>query len=252
MLYLTSPILQYHSNILHAFTTRHGGQSALAYACNNLAFHVGDNTRTVLSNHEHLARQLGYNRASLVHMRQIHSNRVVRVDRSFDFSTPPECDALITDEPDLPLMVMVADCTPILLYDPVAKAVAVIHAGRAGAFKKIVNETVIAMHAAFGSRASDLIAVLGPAICATCYEINETIFEEARRAGTAQEVIRSDGRYFLDIRAVLERQLKASGIKPEKIDHIRQCSSCEHEHFFSYRADGGTTGRMAGVIMLRH
>ncbi len=236
---------------MHIFTTRHGGNSSEPYDTNNLGFHVDDDTESVLQNHHDLAANQDYEWKRLIHMRQIHSDRVIQVDEGHDFTSPPECDAIITNRPDIPLMVMVADCTPILLYDTKQHACAAIHAGRAGAFKNIIGKTIDAMGEAFQTDPKDLIAALGPSICHECYEVNETIYTEACSVNAEHAMACRNGKWYLDVRAILHRQLQEAGLKEEAIEHIDRCSACENQEFFSYRADGGRTGRMAGVIMLK-
>jgi hypothetical protein len=237
--------------LIHAFTCRLDGISDTPYNSNNIAFHVGDKEDDVIINHKKLAKTLHYTRSKLVHMVQIHSDMVVKVDETHDFYHPPTCDALITDRTDIPLMVMVADCTPILLYDAKHHAIAVIHAGRAGAFNNILNNTINAMHECFSSEGKDIIAVLGPSICQACYEVNATIYNEAQRLGYSDALLQREEKYFLDVNTIVYKQLLECGVLEAHIEVVPHCSACEHETFFSYRCDGGITGRQAGIIMLR-
>ncbi len=248
---LQSSLLQQFPNILHTFTTRHGGQSKIPYDSNNIAFHVGDNETDVLANHQYLADALGYDIDRLIHMRQIHSDHISIVDESFDFNTPPECDALVTNTPNLPLMVMTADCTPILLYDPKRKVIAVVHAGRAGAFNNILSKTIKSMRKSFQSNPTDITAVLGPSICQPCYEVNDAIHKEAKKLKLAYAVQKKERNCFLDVKTILNKQLRQAGILTAHIEDINRCTACEHDIFFSYRADEGRTGRMAALIMLK-
>ena len=238
-------------DLLHAYTGRAGGESRAPYASLNLAYHVGDAPADVDRNHARLADRLGYDVRRLVHMRQIHSDRIVRCTPDMDFDTRPECDALMTDLPGQPLMVMVADCTPVLLYDPVRRAVAAVHAGRAGALKNIVGKTVSAMRQAYGSDPANLLAALGPSIHACCYEIGPEVAREVAEAGYASALQRRDGHDFLDVNRIVTAQLREARLEPEHINDTAPCTACRNDTLFSYRADGGTTGRQAGIIMLK-
>jgi len=237
------------AQVTACFTTRHGGISKVPYSDANLAFHVGDNPDDVLKNHDLLADKLGFNRHSLIHMRQIHSDKIVIVDESLNFDTPPECDALITNIPNIPLMVMSADCTGILIYDPIHKAIGAVHAGRAGALNGILPKTIEAMHQAFKSHKEDLHIVLGPSIGGCCYEVNETIAQECEKKGYANALRREDEKVFLDVNTILLAQLKELEIK--NVEVINHCTSCRCDEYFSYRAEEQRTGRLAGVIILR-
>ncbi len=248
---IQSTLLLQHPNILHTFTTRFGGVSKHPFGSNNIAFHVGDDEEDVRTNQLLLANLIGYDLNRLTHMRQIHSDEIVIVDETFTFERPPECDALITELIERPLMVMTADCTPILLYDPIKQVVAAIHAGRAGAFKDIVTKTITKMQEHFQSDSVDIIAVLGPSIGVCCYEVDSKIDAEASSLGLGFAIRKEQGRYFLDVNMILKKQLSKAGVLPSNLEEIDQCSSCQNESLFSYRADGKKTGRMAAVIGLK-
>ncbi|MDA3946400.1 MAG: peptidoglycan editing factor PgeF [Helicobacteraceae bacterium] len=252
MYYLSSKQLQKHPQITHTFTTRHGGVSTAPFDSNNLAFHVGDDADVVRQNHALLAKQLDYDLERLVHMRQIHSDIVVIVDPEVhNFDNPPECDALVTDKPGIPLMVMTADCTPVLLFDPIQNVIAVAHAGRAGAVKGIVPKTIEKMCSDFGSSIEDINVVLGPSIHGCCYEVGKQIAQAVFEDGFGFAVIAREGSYYLEVNAIIKKQLEDLGIKKEKLEDINICNACENQDFFSYRADKQKTGRIAGVLMLK-
>lgn len=248
---VTSALLSSTGSVTACFTTRHGGVSKPPYTSANLAFHVGDAAADVLSNHDRLAGILGYERARLVHMRQIHSDRIIAVDETYGFDSPPECDALITDRPGIALMVMSADCTPILLYDPQTRSIGAVHAGRAGALNAILPKTIEAMCFNYGSRIENILVSMGPSIKGCCYEVNPAIATEAEAKGYADALRTKDKKVFLDVNTILLTQLERMGIAKERIEVIGACTSCESDTYFSYRADKQHTGRIAGVIILR-
>lgn len=248
---ITPALLSPFTDVIAVFTTRHGGISKAPYESANLAFHVGDNPHDVVANHDLLAHTLGYNRNRLIHMRQIHSDQIVIVDETLDFDTPPECDALITNRPGTPLMVMSADCTPILIYDPIHRAIGAVHAGRAGALNAILSKTIEAMDKAFGCDQSDLHIVMGPSIGGCCYEVNETIALECAALGYESALQRGEEKVFLDVSTILLQQLKGMNIPSQQIEVMEECTSCKNNEYFSYRADKQHTGRIAGVIILR-
>lgn len=184
-------------------------------------------------------------------MRQIHSNSIVSVNSSMNFETPPQCDALITNCWDIPLMVMSADCTPILLYDPINHAIGAVHAGRAGALNRILPLTLEAMNKNYGTALSDIQIVFGPSIQGCCYEINETIAHDVKDKGYEEALIRTKEKVSLDVNTILHLQLKALGISSQQVETSNQCTSCNCHEYFSYRAEEQHTGRIAGVIFLR-
>lgn len=241
----------YTDRVGHAITTREGGVSQPPFHSLNLAYHVGDNKAHVDQNHELLAEAMGYDVRQIVHMRQVHGNGVFRVDATYDYSFVPECDALITDLPETPLMVMVADCIPILFYDPEHHAVAAVHAGRSGLFKGVIPATLDAMQKAYGSRPETILACLGGSIHACCYEVGEAIVSEAERLGFGYAVEKRDGKWYLDNVTIADRQLESGGIKKEHVEMMPVCTGCQSDTLFSYRKENQTTGRFAGVIFLK-
>jgi len=248
---LRSVLLSSYPVLTHTFTSRNGGVSKVPYQSNNLAFHVGDKVKDVLMNHKDLAQKLGYELSALVHMRQIHSDKIIIVDPEVhNFDNPPECDALITNLTDIPLMVMVADCTPVLIFDPVQKVIAVAHAGRAGAIKGIIPKTIQKMHTSFGSSIDDILVVLGPSIGSCCYEVGEKIAEEVTEQGCDFAVKTIKGHFFLDVNAILHHQLQQLGLNGKQVEDKSVCNACHHDTYFSYRADQQVTGRFSGLLML--
>ena len=252
MIFKKSTLLNSYKQIQHLFTTRKDGISKSPFNSNNLAFHVGDKHEDVIQNHLQLAKQMGYKHTDLVHMRQIHSDKIIIVDPDIhNFDNPPECDALITDQVNIPLMVMTADCTPVLFFDSVKNIIAVAHAGRAGAIKGIIPKTIKKMCSSFGSKRENITVVLGPSIHGCCYEVGEKVAKEVIEDGYDFAVIAKDGHYYLEVNAIIHRQLREVGIKRENIEDLNICNACENKDFFSYRADKQKTGRIAGVIILK-
>ena len=240
MKFYHSNLLNSFDNITHAFTTKDSG---------NLAFHVNDNELHVISNHELLAKELGYEKNSLIHMKQIHSDIVHIVNENDNFDNPPTCDALITNKPNTPLMVMVADCSPILFYDDKQKVIAVAHAGRQGAFKNIVKNVIDSFKHEFGSDAKDIHVSVGASIGSCCYEVGKEIYEETKELGLEYAIQKRDDSYYLDVSKILETQLLTCGIKKENIEFCNECTCCNSKKYNSYRAEP-STGRFAGIIKL--
>ncbi|MCD6190859.1 MAG: peptidoglycan editing factor PgeF [Sulfurimonas sp.] len=249
MKFYHSNLLNSFSNLTHCFTAKEGGVSNGVYSSLNLAFHIEDDSEAVNKNHALLADKLNYNKKTLVHMKQIHSDIVHIVCSDDNFNNPPTCDALITDKQNIPLMVMVADCSPITFYDSIKKVIAVAHAGRQGAFKNIVKNVIDSFKSNYDSDAEDILVTIGASIGACCYEVGAEIYKEAKELGVEYSLNKKAGNYYLDISKILQTQLLEAGMKKENIELSRECSCCKNNKYFSYRADG-TTGRFAGVIKL--
>lgn len=225
----------------HYFTNKEDG---------NLAFHVGDALKSVYANHTQLAYKLGFERDALVHMKQIHSNTVHIVGDEDNFYNPPTCDALVTNKSNIPLMVMVADCTPVLFWTSTpltCKAIGVAHVGRAGAFGNIVKNVIEMLEAEYGALSQNIVVTLGPSIGVCCYEVGREIVESAKEFHYAFEV--RDAKYYLDINKIIVSQLRACKIAEENIINESVCTACHTKTYFSYRKEG-STGRFAGVLLL--
>ncbi|QOY51554.1 peptidoglycan editing factor PgeF [Candidatus Sulfurimonas baltica] len=241
MKFYQSNLLNNFSNISQVFTLRESG---------NLAFHVNDNILHVRTNHDILAKELSYNLNSLIHMKQIHSDIVHVVNDNDSFTNPPTCDAIITDRLNTPLMVMVADCSPILFYDDKKKVIAVAHAGRAGAFKNIVKNVIDSFVNNFNSEINNIHVTIGASIGSCCYEVGTEIFYEAKELNLEYAIEKKDESFYLDISKILKKQLLACGIKKDNIEISTECTKCNSDKYFSYR-DDSLTGRFAGVIELK-
>ncbi|NOR57752.1 MAG: peptidoglycan editing factor PgeF [Sulfurimonas sp.] len=245
-----SNILNNFSNLTHAFTTKNGGVSNSPYSSLNLAFHVEDNPLNVTKNHEKLASELNYDKRTLVHMKQVHSDMVHVVGDRDNFDNPPTCDALITDKKNIPIMVMVADCSPILFYDAKKEVIAVAHAGRQGAFKNIIQNVINTFTNIYDSHTENIFVIIGADIGVCCYEVGNEIYEEAKKLNLDYAIEKRDNSFYLDVNTILITQLLTSAIKEENIEILDECTCCRSDKYFSYRADE-TTGRFAGLIMMR-
>ncbi len=223
------------------FTGRDGGVSLPPYESLNLAFHTGDDPAAVEKNRALLKKGIGVSR--ILWMDQVHSDRVEIVDGSAP-SPVPACDAIVTNEKNLALAVMVADCIPMLLFDETKGVVAAVHAGRNGTFKEISAKTVERMQKGFGCRPADLKAKLGPSIGECCYEISEDLAQIVEKSFSK---VYMNGRY-LNLRHLNFDQLTRAGLHPGNIEISDICTRCS-EKYFSYRREG-VTGRFAGVIWI--
>ncbi|UVS80939.1 Laccase domain protein YfiH [Actinokineospora sp. UTMC 2448] len=227
-------------------TTREGGASKAPYDSFNLGDHVGDEPGAVAANRARLAAELGLPEERVVWMEQVHGRTVAVVDGPQ--GEPVEAtDALVTAEPGLALVALVADCVPVLLADPEAGVVAAVHAGRVGARVGVIPATLSAMASA-GADVQRVEALLGPSICGECYEVPAAMRDdmEARLPGSACKT--RSGTPGVDLRAGLWRQLADAGVARIGVDP--RCTR-EDRTLFSHRRDG-TTGRLAAITWVDH
>ncbi|WP_176710114.1 peptidoglycan editing factor PgeF [Streptomyces sp. Wb2n-11] len=241
-----------HENGAHfAFTDRWGGVSAVPYDQLNLGGAVGDDPAAVRGNRELVATSLGLDPDLVVWMNQVHGRDVAVVEGPWGGASAgkdravPAVDAIVTARRGLALAVLTADCTPVLLADPVAGVAAAAHAGRPGMVAGVVPAAVEAM-IALGADPSRITARTGPAVCGRCYEVPEEM-----RAGVAQAVPEawsqtSWGTPAVDVSAGVHAQLEALGVRDRWRSPVCTLESGDH---FSYRRDR-TTGRLAGYVWL--
>ena len=208
--------------------------SAGDHAGLNLARHVGDEERSVERNRALLAAELG---APVVFVDQVHSAEVHVLPPTGEVPVRT-ADAMVTDRRDVALAIMVADCLPVLLSDPVAGVVAAAHAG-------VMQQTIAAM-TELGARPEQLEASIGPSICGACYEVPAALREEAAALLPATWAHTSWGTPSLDLRAGAAAVLEAAGVPRASVDAEHPCT-LEDERFYSYRRHP-RTGRFAGVV----
>lgn len=219
------------------FTTRAPGPG-------NLALHVSDDAGQVLARRTAVRERLGV--GSLVFADQVHGARVVLVDD--DQGTVPDADALVVRRPDLAVAVLAADCLPVLLVDPVARLAAAVHAGRAGLVAGVLLRT-LEMLVSLGAR--QVAAVVGPAVCAGCYELPDALADEVGQAVPGCRSTTRRGTASVDLRAGAQAQLaQADSARLEvTVRHVGGCTQEQPDRFSSHRGDP-TSGRHAGVVWL--
>jgi hypothetical protein len=223
-----------------AFTDRAGGVSTGTFGSLNLAVRTADDAGAVRDNVRlAMAAFAGDPEAPVARMRQVHGHHVEAVDVPVD--PLPEADGLVTTASGLTLMVLVADCVPVLLADPGCRVVGAVHAGRAGVQQGVVGHAVARMREV---GAHDITAWVGPHVCGACYEVPEEMRADVAAAVPAAWAETSWGTPALDLGAAVATQLVDAGVTV--VDAAR--CSLEHDDLHSHRRDGAGAGRMAGLI----
>jgi len=228
-----------------AFTTRVGGASRGPWAEGNLGLHVEDDPAAVRSNRLALAGALGLGPDRLAFGEQVHGRGVAVVGPVPERHAVPGVDALVTRHPGVGLVMMAADCLPVLLADPAAGVVAAAHAGRAGLADGVLQE-VLSVMAGLGGRAERTTAVLGPAVCGACYELPEELADEVGRRVPGSRTTTRQATPGVDLTAGAQTLLEAAGVSTQRVGG---CTLEQPDLFFSHRRSG-VTGRHAGVVWL--
>jgi YfiH family protein len=215
-----------------AFSTRNGGVSNDPYESLNLGLLTDDDAENVEENRRRLCAAIGADPKRLAMNRQVHAATVNRAEAG---QLGNEGDGLWTDEADVPMLKVTADCLPIAVARLDGQpALVLLHAGRLGLLEGIVEAGV----AMLGGRVT---AIIGPGIGPCCYEVGEDI-RAAYRARFGAGALKGRN---LDLWAVSERLLREAGV--ESVERLDLCTACDPARFFSHRRDGGITGRQ-GVI----
>jgi hypothetical protein len=236
-----------YKNIAHFVTTKEG------WVGNKPRF-TGDSESIYAGFRKELAVSCELDAGQFVFPRQTHSDRVVVVTSENFTNTIDDTDALITNESGLFICVQTADCVPILLFDPVKKVVAAVHAGWKGTISKIAKKTIGQMTEKFGCNPADIVAGIGPSIHIHAYEVGPEVVEAVEASFSNSPALlkpsMNEGRAYFDLWEANQTVLMESGIPEENIELMGLCSFEQADLFYSARRDGTDTGRMVSGIRL--
>lgn len=224
----------------HRIFTRKGGVSRTPFESLNIGPGVGDTPGHVKENRRLVSRCLSA--TDLIFSKQVHGASVLKIDDDHAPGTPLVGDALMTDSPGKFLAVQVADCQPVLLFDPVRQVVAAVHSGWRGSVQNVIGCTISAMGSVFGCRPENILAGIGPSLGPCCAE-----FIHYRKELPEQLwKFKGDADRF-DFWAISLEQLTTGGVQENNIHTGRFCTKCRTDLFFSYRGET-ITGRFTAVI----
>ncbi|NMB63012.1 MAG: peptidoglycan editing factor PgeF [Chloroflexi bacterium] len=250
--FLTLPSFE-SEGITHGFFTRQGGVSPQPWQTLNVATSVGDSRENVIENRNRILSTFGMRYDSVFDTWQVHSDIVHHSENPRPVDQPhKKGDAIITSNPKVALMMVFADCVPILFYDTEKKIIAIAHAGWQGTVKHIASRTVEKMQEVYGSRPRQIIAGIGPSIGIDHYEIGESTAQSVRISfREKQEAVlqeRERGHFHFDMWKANSILLEQMGLKNIEVAGI--CTACDMQHWYSHRGEQGNTGRFAAVITL--
>jgi polyphenol oxidase len=193
---------------------------------------------------------VGIHDGRIVTMRQVHGDHIAEV-RDKKLKEAGEADGMITDEPDIYLGVLTADCVPILFVAPKQRLIAAVHAGWRGTLAGIADKTVRMFSDQYGVDPGDLEVALGPSIGACCYEVKGDVAVPLMKKWgklTTPSVLVMHGKTFVNLRRLNRDILRASGVPGKQLFLVGPCTSCTPEDFFSYRRERSETGRQMSFI----
>ena len=257
------PAYQFHllqkfsDSVKHAVFGREGGVSKKPFDSLNLRLGGGDRIENAIKNRELVCKALGIKPENLISAEQTHSKNVQIVDEDFLRTRQPgECygvDAFVTDVPNIGLLIKVADCQAILMFDPVKKVAAAVHAGWKGLAQNNSAETIKVLNKSYGCKTEDILVGISPSLGPCC-----SFFSEPEKELPMEFQRYIDKKKRVDLWAFSVDQLQKAGIKKNQIELARICTQCNNGQtiegggrFFSYRGEKGITGRFGVAIALQ-
>jgi YfiH family protein len=255
--------LSKYKEIKHFVTTRVGESGNPVRKAFNLSFNAGASPHTVVGNRRLLSAALKIPFGGITTAKQVHGHHVRVVGKpmkgkgagSHD-GAMDATDAMVTNIAGICPMILVADCVPILLYDPTKKAVGVVHAGWKGTIGLIAKKTVEAFQEHFDSTPNDMVAGIGPSIGPCCLQVGpEVVVRVEDTLGNQAGYVdnrSADGSGHFDLWKANQEQLLQSGLREENVEVARVCTCCDASHlYFSHRGEKGKAGRFgAGILLL--
>lgn len=239
------------TGLFHFISGRAGGLSSAPYDTLNLGLHTADEPANIRGNRERLYAAAGVPPNRVASCMQVHGNNVIVVGDGTEH--PPEGDGLATAVSGLLLMLMMADCVPVIIYDPRSHAAGVAHAGWRGTVTRVVERLVQKMVDDLGCRPASLLAGIGPSIGPCCYEVGEDVIARVRselpNADSLLDLHAHGSKAQFDLWQANWEQLLRSGVPSEQIETAEICTKCHCDEFFSDRARR-PSGRFGAGIML--
>jgi polyphenol oxidase len=241
-----------NQGLYHAVFTRQGGVSPTPWKSLNFGASVGDDFKRVMQNRKNALTALNIKSESVYDTYQIHSNEIVLTDRPLLPGEPHiKADAIVTNQPNVTLMMRFADCVPVFLFDPVHRVIGITHAGWVGTVNQIAGSTVLKMKQNFGTNPHDILAAIGPSIGPDHYSVGKDVIEKVQSSfgeGSNQLIINNSGKAYFDLWRANQVVLNHIGV--DKIEVSAICTNCNLEDWFSHRGENGKTGRFGTIIGL--
>lgn len=242
-----------HPSLVQAVFTRLGGASSVPFDGLNVGLSVGDEPTAIEHNSTLIYKAFGIQANQVITSHQVHGVNVSRVDNNAGGTVIADTDAMVTDRAGVYLFMRFADCVPIVLWDPIHSAVALVHAGWQGTLKQIIKAAVDRMVTEYNTQPDVLRAGIGPAIGPCCYQVGPEVVAKVQETLPDAPGILSqqtaNGHAYLDLWAANRIQLARCGVR--QIEVAGKCTCCHQDEFYSHRGSGGRTGRFAVIVGLR-
>lgn len=259
--YIEFPMLKKLPFVKHGFSTRLGGVSQGMFQNMNLSYHRGDDKACVTENYKRICKSMGMRIEDVVFSDQVHETQIHVASKQDCQGTEygnrklNGIDGFITNEKNVVLCTSYADCVPLFFVDTKNYAIGASHSGWKGTVGKIGAKTVKKMEQEFGTKPENLFCVIGPSICASCYEVGKEVMDQIAGNFTEEAIkqcvfSKGNGKYQLDLWLLNQKILLEAGVPKEQIAVSNVCTCCNHTLLFSHRASGGKRGNLCGFISL--
>lgn len=246
---------QFEPSLCHFSTTVNAGVSQGDYSSFNMSIYSGDDIECVDENRNRLALLLDIDEDKLFIPYQTHEDKTAVIDEEFLSKSDLEqakmlhgIDSIITNQKNICIGITTADCVPIIIYDPINKVLACVHAGWRGTLAKLSEKTIFEMQKRFDCKHENLIAGIGPFISEKYFEVGDEVFQSFSDAGFFMEEISSfnvySKKYHLDLGSANKQLFRNIGIPDKNVEISDYCTFREKYLFFSARRQGIKSGRM--------
>ena len=241
-------------NLKHGFFNSIGGKSENIYKSLNCGTGSKDLSSNVKKNLQIVKKKISKSKKNIFLLHQIHSNKFVYIDDKYKLKTKPKADAIITNQRNLPIGVLTADCVPILIFDNKKNMIAAIHAGWKGAYKDIIKR-VISFMIKKGCKPKNVSAVIGPCISVKNYEVKKDFIKKFIKKDKKNKIFfkKFKNKNFFSLNSYIHSQLKGLNIK--NIEVINKDTFDTKNNFFSARRSNSRNendyGRNISIIMLK-
>lgn len=250
---------KYEDILTHCFTTRLGGVSTGECYSLNLSFNRNDSRENVITNYRIIAEAIGADFDKMVLSNQVHDNKIRYVseaDAGKGLTKDSDIlgyDGLTTNVTGIPIVTFYADCVPVLILDPVKKAITAVHSGWKSTVKNITLEALNLMENKYKSNMRDLQIAIGPSICKNCFEVDEEVYNQFKKMYSWCDIYttKGNGKYYIDLQRIIKRVVIEAGVPEENILLSEICTECNNDVFYSYRGDQRKTGSLAAIMVLK-
>lgn len=263
VVYLTSPLFDKLDWLNNGISTRLGGVSQGFLSSMNFAYNDYDDKENVYENYKIFCNATGIDINKIVTTKQVHSNKVVKLDENHTFKSVsekgcdfPEVDGVVTNVKGATLFAFSADCSLIQIVDPINKAIGLCHSGWRGTVSKISQNAINMMQEYYNSNPNNLLVTIGPSICPECFEVEWDMISEARKGFSEKDYDKiyyqkNETKYQFNLWEANRIVLKEAGVRESNIFMPNLCTKCNPDFLFSHRNQGLKRGTLIAFLGIK-